>query len=494
LTNVGSLGANGNKLIVNGVVSPGVLAAGDYEFIVNGDAQITGTLNVGALILAGPICAPTVQVQNLTSYCLTPGANINLLTGLTQTAGSNTLLNTTITGTLNVTGATTLASLTVTGATVTNGITNTGNIATTTLSTSGLATLNSLAVTNNATIGGTLGVTGLTTTNGIANTGNIATTTLSTTGAATVGGALTVAGVTTLNGATTVNNTLNVTGATTTAGLTNTGAFVENGVSTFNGNINQTSGVTTLLVTNTGNLTVTGTLTQSGGNANIAGAGVNSFGTVAASANTIGSTTSTNLINGTTNTIGTQGAVSTVINNIGNPVQVATSQIPPTTSNVLPVLGNQTYSTSTNNVYSHVVMNGDNTTGNEHILYIGGAPELQVGDHAPIDPMAVANYEVIIQGDLLVTGHLASPSIPWTRSVQATLVADAVDVAPLNGYSEVNVAVAGALMTDLVTVTYINDAGVRGILDASVIAAGTVRVRSSSIMDLSNVVVFVTRP
>ena len=57
--------------------------------------------------------------------------------------------NATVGGTLGVTGATTTA-----------GITNTGNVATTTLSTSGAATLNSVGVTNNATVGGTLGGTG----------------------------------------------------------------------------------------------------------------------------------------------------------------------------------------------------------------------------------------------------------------------------------------------------------------------------------------------
>ena len=72
------------------------------------------------------------------------------------------------------------------GATTTNGITNTGNIATGTLSTTGLATLDSAAITHNATIGGTLAVTG----------------------------------ATALNGATTVNNTLNVNGATTIVGTT----------------------------------------------------------------------------------------------------------------------------------------------------------------------------------------------------------------------------------------------------------------------------------
>lgn len=60
------------------------------------------------------------------------------------------------------------ADLTVGGATTTNGITNTGTITTdglttTTLNISGATTLDSLGVTNNATVGGTFGVTGATT-------------------------------------------------------------------------------------------------------------------------------------------------------------------------------------------------------------------------------------------------------------------------------------------------------------------------------------------
>ena len=71
--------------------------------------------------------------------------------------------------------------------------------------TTGAATLNSAGITNNATVGGTLGVTGATTTAGITNTGNVGTGTLSTTGAATLNSAgvtnnLTVGGVTQLNG------------------------------------------------------------------------------------------------------------------------------------------------------------------------------------------------------------------------------------------------------------------------------------------------------
>ncbi|HXG78865.1 MAG TPA: hypothetical protein VNJ31_05975 [Methyloceanibacter sp.] len=78
--------------------------------------------------------------------------------------------NVDLTGTLAITGAQTISgTLGVTGLTSTNGIANTGNIGTGTLSTTGLATLNSASVTNNATVGGTLGVTGQANLNGGAN-------------------------------------------------------------------------------------------------------------------------------------------------------------------------------------------------------------------------------------------------------------------------------------------------------------------------------------
>ena len=75
-------------------------------------------------------------------------------------------------GTLGVTGNTSLSTLSTSGAATLNsvGVTNnatvggtlgvTGNTSLSTLSTSGAATLNSVGVTNNATVGGTLGVSG----------------------------------------------------------------------------------------------------------------------------------------------------------------------------------------------------------------------------------------------------------------------------------------------------------------------------------------------
>lgn len=140
-------------------------------------------------------------------------------------------------------GAAFTGNVNVAGSTTTNGLTNTGDISTATLSTSGLATLNSVAVTNSATLGGTLGVAGVTTLGSTLLVGGATTLngstqvnhTLGVTGAVTLGSTMSVADATTLNGATTVNNTLTVTGATnintTGAAATNIGST--NAVSVF---------------------------------------------------------------------------------------------------------------------------------------------------------------------------------------------------------------------------------------------------------------------
>ncbi len=162
--------------------------------------------------------------------------------------------NTTISGTLGVTGATTLSStLGVTGATtlsstlaVTGDTTLTGDLAvnggdlTTTATTfnllnatattlnfagaataltigatTGTATIRNatVAITNNATVGGTLGVTGNTTLSG----------TLGVTGATTLSSTLAVTGISTFTGAVTANGGVTAAGAVTvTAGGTNT--------------------------------------------------------------------------------------------------------------------------------------------------------------------------------------------------------------------------------------------------------------------------------
>lgn len=158
------------------------------------------------------------------------------------TVGTNKLIvdpltgNTTIAGTLNVTGATTLSgnlalpgTLSVTGATSLSSLSTSGAATVgTTLVVSGATTLASVGVTGGATIGNTLVVTGVTTLSsvGITTSATIGTTlgvtgatnlsTLSTSGAATIGGALGVTGATTLS-------SLSVTGNATFNGNTTLG-------------------------------------------------------------------------------------------------------------------------------------------------------------------------------------------------------------------------------------------------------------------------------
>ena len=93
-----------------------------------------------------------------------------------------------------------------------------GGLSTTTLNTSGLATLNSLAVTGNANITGSLGVTGASTFTSATFNG------LGTFNAGLTANTITVSGASALNGNTTVGGTLGVTGlATLNGGLTVTG-------------------------------------------------------------------------------------------------------------------------------------------------------------------------------------------------------------------------------------------------------------------------------
>ena len=137
------------------------------------------------------------------------------------------------------------------------GITNTGNVGTTTLSTSGAATLNSVGVTNNATVGGTLGVTGLTSTNGIDNSGG---------GIANAGA---ISGVTSLTGDgtgdvigfvdITASGTVEAGTLTDGAGTTiDSGTVSTTTLNSTTGNVttlNSTTGFVTTLNSTTGNIT-----------------------------------------------------------------------------------------------------------------------------------------------------------------------------------------------------------------------------------------------
>jgi hypothetical protein len=73
LTNVGSTSGNGAKLIVNGIVSPGFPSATDFEFVVNGDAQATGTL----VAPTGAFDQITTATQALNDISFTRGIRLN---------------------------------------------------------------------------------------------------------------------------------------------------------------------------------------------------------------------------------------------------------------------------------------------------------------------------------------------------------------------------------------------------------------------------------
>ena len=228
----------------------------------------------GTLAVRGIVDFSQATVQGLTGS-FNPSEVTSALIGGTMSGGSTTSAPMFQSSGYSVdlsTGAATLGETTL------------GATTATTLSTSGLATLDSAAITRNATVGGTLEVRGATTTRGITNTGDmtntgdIATATLSTSGLATlnsaaiinnatVGGTLAVTGATTLNGATTVNNTLNVNGATTVVGATSiTGATTVVGTT----NINTTGTAATSIGNSAAPVAVTGsTASFTGGTTNL---------------------------------------------------------------------------------------------------------------------------------------------------------------------------------------------------------------------------------
>ena len=197
--------------------------------------------------------------------------------------------NETVTGTLGVTGNTTLSTVSTSGAATLNSasITNnetvggtlgvTGNTSLSTVSTSGLATLNSASVTNNETVGGTLGVTGNTSLSTVSTSGLATLNSASVTNNETVGGTLGVtgnssfstlstSGAATLNSASVTNNetvggTLGVTGNTSLSTLSTSGLSTLNSSSITN---NETVH---------GNLSVIGTTSLDNGNITTDGSG-----------------------------------------------------------------------------------------------------------------------------------------------------------------------------------------------------------------------------
>jgi hypothetical protein len=230
-----------------------------------GNATIGGALGIsGAATFSGGM-AGTLTGHATLDLPLT-GGNVS---GDSTFSGSGTGLtvtnNTTIGGTLGVTGATSLATgggattvggtLGVTGNTSLSNATTSGTLGVSgNTSLSNATTSGTLGVGTNETVGGTLGVTGATS---LATGG----------GATTVGGTLGVTGATTHTGATQINNTLGVTGNTTLSNATIGGTLgVTGNTSLANTQVNGTLGTTgaTSLTTGGGATVVGGTLAVTG--------------------------------------------------------------------------------------------------------------------------------------------------------------------------------------------------------------------------------------
>ena len=131
-------------------------------------SAVTDETGTGALVFANTptLVTPVIGAATGTSLTLTGGVSAGTST-LTSLSVTN---NETVGGTLGVTGATTLSSSL----------------------TAGTSTLTSLSVTNNETIGGTLGVTGASSLTSLTASGTSTLTTLTTTSAATFSGTVTI--------------------------------------------------------------------------------------------------------------------------------------------------------------------------------------------------------------------------------------------------------------------------------------------------------------
>eukprot|EP00741_Cyanophora_paradoxa_P003182 tig00000681_g3091.t1 len=184
------------------------------------NTSVDGTLGVtGATALANTSVGGTLGVTGNTTLSTLGVTGATTLAntsvgGTLGVTGGTTLTNTSVGGTLGVTGATTLAA----NASVGGALGVTGN---TTLSTLGVTGTTTLA---NTSVGGTLGVAGATTLTNTSVGGTLGVTGATTLGNASVGGTLSVMGATSL-GHTSVGGTLGVSGNTTLNTLSVTGTL-----------------------------------------------------------------------------------------------------------------------------------------------------------------------------------------------------------------------------------------------------------------------------
>ena len=283
----GTLGVTGKSTL--GVVETGAATLASAS--VTGNATVGGTFGVtGATTLSDTLAVTGAATL---SDALAVAKNFSVNTDKFTVAYSSG--NTAVAGTLNVTGASTLASATVTNAlsagsaTVTNAVSAGSATVTGALSAGSISTVGTLAAgattlgattattfdaSGNTTVGGTLGVTGATTLSS----------TLGVTGNTTVGGTFGATGNATLGG------TLAVSGNTTLSGTLGAGASTLASASiTGNATVGGTLGVTGA-TTLSDTLAVTGLVTMSGGSAVLGNMSVSGDLTVGGDLNVMGTT------------------------------------------------------------------------------------------------------------------------------------------------------------------------------------------------------------
>ena len=327
-TSMANLGVTGNASIANASIN--ILTVVGRSILQNVSTTNLGVTGNASLVSAGINTLSVVgqsTLFNVSTTALTVANNMNVggNVSITGNVSMGTLLvstlvstNASINGTVNVAGATSLQGLTVAGAanfynpvnvqgsqsltvtgntaiTGTLGVTGQTNLGTTgtgalsvvgatTINTTGSATTTIGSATSATSVGGTLGVTGQTT---LAATGTGALTVVGATIVNTTGSATTTIGSGT--SATSVGGTLGVTGLFTAANSSITG----------NGTVGGTLGVTGQ--TTLQNASITGTLAVRG-NCSLNGlmvAGATTINTTGSATTTIGSGSSATTVGGT---------------------------------------------------------------------------------------------------------------------------------------------------------------------------------------------------
>jgi hypothetical protein len=360
------------------------------------------------------------STDKLNIYAADFGNNV-AITGTLGVTGASTLAGVSATtgsfsSTLGVTGATTLSStLGVTGATTLAALNAGATAITGTLSSSEKATLSSLEVTNLSDLKGNLAVAGTSSLVGA----------VTTTAGVSVGGALAVTGTSTLTGAATLSSTLGVSGATTlssTLGVTGAATLSSTlgvtGAATLSGGLGVTGAITgsdTIAITNGGtfgSLTTAGTL-----NAGASTLGNTTVGTLGASgATTLSSTLGVTGATTLSSTLGVSGAttLSSTLNAGASTLASATVTGAASVGSTLGVTGATTLS-STLGVSGAATLSS--TLGVTGTSAFTGA--VTASSTLGVTGVATFSNDVNVGGDLTVDGSIIS------RGQQDVIIRDA---------------------------------------------------------------------